>query len=113
MLCYYIFHLLSFGHIVMLEPNINKTSVKLAKINLDHAENMTGNRVMASLIANKPEVSFLGVNELAELFGVNRSTLYHWKACGMLPDSFKMGKRRYWRLSDLKQCIDALVGQPS
>ena len=97
----------------MLNPNINKTSIRLAKINLDNAENMTGNRVMASLIANKPEVSFLSVNELSELFGVNRSTLYHWKASGWLPDSFKMGKRRYWRISDLKQFIDSMIGQAS
>ena len=49
----------------------------------------------------------LSINDLAELLGAGRSTIYFWQANGTpLPPSVRIGKRQKWRQSDVENWLN-------
>lgn len=51
------------------------------------------------------ESEYLSSVQLEELTGTKASTWRYWAAKGEGPDSFKLGRRRVWRKSDVLQWI--------
>jgi predicted DNA-binding transcriptional regulator AlpA len=54
-----------------------------------------------------PEREFLSAKELAEWTGVPASSWRHFGSNGYGPASFKLGRRRLWRKSEVQAWIEA------
>lgn len=80
-------------------------SLELARINVERLEGK--GPVIAALVESHPDAAVLGVRDLCDLFGLSARTIYRMKSEGSLPDSIKIGQRRFWRLSDLKDFINS------
>lgn len=48
---------------------------------------------------------WMTVAELAEHFGVGRSTVYAWNRAGIAPPSIKIGGTRVYRRADVKRWV--------
>jgi excisionase family DNA binding protein len=54
------------------------------------------------------EEKLLSVMELAEKLGnVARSTIYEWMQSGKIPSPVHIGRRIFWRLSEINEWIKA------
>ena len=51
------------------------------------------------------ECEFFGSTDLEKLTGTKASTWRYWASVGTGPASFKLGKRRVWRKSDVMAWI--------
>jgi excisionase family DNA binding protein len=50
----------------------------------------------------------LTTDEVAEMLGVPIQTLRQWMTKGMAPESFKMGRRRMFRLENVEAFVDQM-----
>jgi predicted DNA-binding transcriptional regulator AlpA len=49
----------------------------------------------------------VGAADLEQLTGIRASTWRYWAYCGEGPTSFKLGRRRVWKKSEVLDWIDA------
>ena len=89
----------------MPRGNARRGPFELARLNVERFAGKGA--VMAALVSEHPDTAVLGVREIADLFGLSKRTIYRLKASGDLPDSIKIGQRRFWRLSDLRDFINS------
>ena len=53
----------------------------------------------------------LSAGEVGILIGLSRSAVYGMISAGLLPPSFKLGKRRKWRRTDIEKWVE--LGMPN
>jgi predicted DNA-binding transcriptional regulator AlpA len=51
------------------------------------------------------EKEFVGALDLEKLTGTKASTWRYWASIGIGPASFRLGKRRVWKLADVEAWI--------
>lgn len=92
-----------------------KPEMKLAAFKvqlLADEEKFSKTEILQGIVKSAPEAVLLGVEDLTELFSVHPVTIYKWKHRGELPDHIKIGRKLYWRLSDLSDMLKArLAGE--
>lgn len=54
------------------------------------------------LAENPPTKSVVDLDDMARWFGVTHPTIRTWEKAGYLPPSIQLGRRRYWRRSDVE-----------
>lgn len=55
-------------------------------------------------------LDLLTVEQLAEMFAVPVRTVYEWNQAGTGPKRIKIGKRTYYRKTDIQAWIDSKAG---
>lgn len=50
---------------------------------------------------------FLGVNDLAERYGVTKQTIFNHVRNGLIPQGFKLGHLRKWTISEIELWEDS------
>lgn len=56
--------------------------------------------------AKFPELTMLTLSDVASIFDVTKRTVHRWIDAGDIPESGKVGGRRYWPYSQIKDWID-------
>lgn len=54
-------------------------------------------------------IALINSDQLAEMLGISRKSLYHALDVGQLPSPIKIGNRLRWRIEDIEAWLDDLA----
>lgn len=54
-------------------------------------------------------IALINSDQLAEMLGISRKSLYHALDAGQLPSPIKIGNRLRWRIEDIEAWLDDLA----
>ncbi len=69
---------------------------------------VTGDHIMANLKIERAELMLLRVEQVADIIGVSKRTVWRLVSGGQLPQPVSIGRCRRWKHADVEQFVKEL-----